>query len=86
MNSQKVLQAVIPAKAGVQYSWVFLDSGFRRNEVEERFQTSDKTTELTLGRLPSTCPCVILPSKVDGRSEEMNPIETAATLFDQGYT
>jgi hypothetical protein len=30
--SQKVIKVVTPAKAGVQKSLVFLDSGFRRND------------------------------------------------------
>jgi hypothetical protein len=37
MNSQKVFQAVTPAKAGVQKSLVSLDSGFRRNDRKESF-------------------------------------------------
>ena len=38
--SQKVLQAVTPAKAGVQNSLVFLDSGFRRNDRKGCLLTS----------------------------------------------
>jgi len=37
--SKKVLQAVTPAKAGVQRFLVFLDSGFRRNDRKESFPT-----------------------------------------------
>ncbi len=39
MVSQKVLQAVTPAKAGVQNLSVFLDSGFRRNDRKRRLLT-----------------------------------------------
>ncbi|RPJ21981.1 MAG: hypothetical protein EHM26_02465 [Desulfobacteraceae bacterium] len=39
MATQKVLPAVTPAKAGVQKSLVFLDSGFRRNDGEGHFST-----------------------------------------------
>jgi len=39
MVSQKVLQAVTPAKAGVQNLLVFLDSGFRRNDRKRRLLT-----------------------------------------------
>jgi hypothetical protein len=38
MNSEEVLQAVTPAKAGVQRSAVFLDSGFRRNDGKAQFR------------------------------------------------
>jgi len=37
--SKKVLQAVTPAKAGVQRFLVFLDSGFRRNDRKGSFPT-----------------------------------------------
>jgi hypothetical protein len=37
MASSKVLQTVTPAKAGVQKSMPFLDSGFRRNDAAGRF-------------------------------------------------
>jgi len=40
MNSQKVTKVVTPAKAGVQKSLLFLDSGFRRNDRKGRFVTS----------------------------------------------
>jgi len=35
----KVTKAVTPAKAGVQKSFFFLDSGFRRNDRKGRFPT-----------------------------------------------
>jgi len=35
--------------------------------------------------LPSTRPCVILPLNADRRRKVMDPIQTAAALFDQGY-
>jgi hypothetical protein len=35
--SQEVLKTVTPAKAGVQNFPAFLDSGFRRNDGQERF-------------------------------------------------
>jgi len=40
MSSQKVTKVVTPAKAGVQKSLLFLDSGFRRNDRKGRFVTS----------------------------------------------
>jgi len=42
--SQKVLQAVTPAKAGVQKFLVFLDSGFRRNDRKGRFLTFTRSS------------------------------------------
>ena len=39
MNSQKVTKVVTPAKAGVQKSLLFLDSGFRRNDRKGPFAT-----------------------------------------------
>jgi len=38
MHSLKVFQSVTPAKAGVQNSLVFLDSGFRRNDRKQHFR------------------------------------------------
>jgi len=38
--SKKVIKAVTPAKAGVQNSLVFLDSGLRRNDEKTHFLTS----------------------------------------------
>jgi hypothetical protein len=35
--------------------------------------------------LPFTNPCAILPGNADRRRTDMNPIETSAALFDQGY-
>jgi hypothetical protein len=37
--SWKFLEAVTPAKAGVQNCLFFLDSGFRRNDGKGRFLT-----------------------------------------------
>jgi len=39
MASQKAINAVTPAKAGVQKGLFFLDSGFRRNDRRKHFQT-----------------------------------------------
>jgi hypothetical protein len=49
-DSQKALQAVTPAKAGVQKFLVFLDSGFRRNDRKGRFLTSYETVKFALHR------------------------------------
>jgi len=39
MDSCKIINAVTPAKAGVQNCLFFLDSGFRRNDRKRCFLT-----------------------------------------------
>jgi len=43
MASQKVGKSVPPAKAGVQNSLIFLDSGFRRNDGKYCFRAFYET-------------------------------------------
>ncbi len=45
-HSKKVAQSVTPAKAGVQKSLIFLDSGFRRNDKKHRYLTFAKPSNL----------------------------------------
>jgi len=54
--------------------------------MKETLLKNSPKSSLVLGGLPWTAACAILPLNADGRRKIMNPIETAATLFDQGYT
>jgi hypothetical protein len=54
--------------------------------MKETLLKNSPKSSLALRGLPWTDACAILLLNADGRGEVMNPIETAATLFDQGYT